>query len=191
MHHMIEQRNIILLLSTGVIQIEPTPTLMMIMMRTNQLSPIQATTMKFEGVLQLESNPEVPFRAFVNNFSTTAGADRASFRAKNLPVADWTGVDGDDDDEEEEDSDDDADDGRQVDTPALRALNQVALNSLSAGQKRDAAGAAGGSRKTSKKAVATNADGEGDPKKQCPRCRKYYERVNRHMKESKTCLASV
>ena len=29
-----------------------------------------------EGVLQLESNPEVPFRAFVNNLSTTAGADR-------------------------------------------------------------------------------------------------------------------
>ena len=110
---------------------------------------IVATTMKFEGILLLESGPVVPFRAFVKNLSTTAGADRASFRARNLPVADWTGGDGDDDDEDEEEidnGDDDADDERQVDTPDLRALV-----TLAAGRKRNAAAAAAaGSRKASK-----------------------------------------
>ena len=144
-----------------------------------------ATTLKFEGVLLLESSPEEPFRAFVNNLSKTAGADRASFRAKNLPVADWTGDDDDDDDDDDEDeeysdkSDDDA-----VDTPALASLNILAV-----GQKRNVAAAGGGSRKASRKADATDAEEETDSKKQCPRCKKYYERVNRHMRESKTCLA--
>ena len=119
-----------------------------------------ATTLKFEGVLLLESSPEAPFRAFVNNLSKTAGADRASFRAKNLPVADWTGDD-DDDDEDEEYSDNSDDDA--VDTPALASLNILAV-----GQKRNVAAAGGGSRKASRKADATDAEEEKDSKKQCP-----------------------
>ena len=47
MHHLIEQRIVILLLSTGVILIEATPTLMMIMMKTNQLSLIRQEGMLF------------------------------------------------------------------------------------------------------------------------------------------------
>ena len=112
-----------------------------------------ATTLKFEGVLLLESSPEVPFRAFVNNFSMTAGADRASFRAKNLPVADWTGDD--DEDEEYSDNSDDA-----VDTPALAALNILAV-----GQKRNVAAAGGGPCKALRKSNATDAEEEKYSKK--------------------------